>query len=124
MPITSAESAVADGDEGTADAGAEQIPGAQDDRDGERHDQEVDFGVAVEGPARERRRRDVEAADAPGHAFPFAEHEAEEELGRERGDGQIEPLDPQARKAHGQADAGRQAGSRRERQPERRPEIG
>ena len=60
-------------------------------------DDPVEVEVAVDSHAEELRRRHDERFGPAGERGPVRDHPLDDLLGRERGDRQIEPLEPQRR---------------------------
>ena len=111
------------GDEGAADAAAHQVERRHDGEHGEEQQEEIEVALGVEAEAEQARPGDLDrglrAARDRRHVVdgPF-----DDELAGQRGDGEIEALDAQARHADDRADQRRHQPARRQRDPERQVE--
>src|SRR6266545_3540114 len=92
---------VADGDERAAGAAPHEIHGTDDGEHHEEHQEEVHPALGRDLVAEESRARDLDrgldAAADPRHVI---DGPLDDELAGERGDGEIEPLDPERGDAH------------------------
>jgi hypothetical protein len=91
--------AVADGDEGAADARSEKVGRAQQHQEGDWHDQPVEAERGLQRQAEQARRRHAQAAGA-AREFEVGEQEVRNERGCDGGDGQVKALDAQRGNAH------------------------
>src|SRR5215813_1240527 len=111
-------------DERAANPGAKQVLGEQHRGDDEGIDQVEHTLVRVERAAEHRGRCHVEAEHAVGHRLPVDDPVRGDEVRRQRGDGQVEPLQAQTRDPEHQPEQRGQHPGQRQRQPERQPGLG
>ena len=94
---------VADRDKGAADAAAPDVERGQQRQDGEAKAEIGEGGVAVEADAEDLRPLHRNAAGAIGEPPRLQDHGVDDEGERQRGDGEVKPLQPQRRRADDQA---------------------
>src|SRR5205823_5941673 len=95
---------VADGDERLSHFAAEEIAGEEEVEQGEREDRVEEPPIVAELEPQELRRGNACACDAAGHRFPVYDGEFDDEVGCERGDGQVEALEPERGHAEDHSD--------------------
>ena len=114
---------VADGDEGAADAAAYQVQGRQDGQRGEEQQEEIELPLRLELVTPQLRPRHLDGGlGAAGDGRRVIDDPLDDELARERGDGEIEALDAQAGDADDGADQRGHQPAGRQRDPERQVE--
>ena len=102
---------VADGDEGAADAGAEEVRGEERRGTRQRDAEPIEAEVRVQPLPEQPRGRDDDRFDPSGECGPMRDDPFDDLLGGERGDRQVEPLEPQRGEAEEYAHRrGREAG--------------
>src|SRR5581483_7763401 len=116
---------IANGDEGAADAAAHQVHGRHDGEHGEEQQEEVEVTLGLELVAPDRRARHLDGRlGAAGDGGRVVDHPFDDELARQRGNGEIEALDPEARDADQRADEGGHQPAGGKRDPERQMQVG